>query len=114
MLIQRWLDGTERYDRPGESVLAATSGDEVVGIGGLTRCPHVDGALRVRRFYVLPGWRRRGVARALAAQLVDHGFRHAETITCNARASAAAPRFWESVDFVPTSAIEGVTHWRHR
>src|SRR5690606_23406646 len=66
-VVDRWADGTERFDQPGEMVLVAVGGGEPIGVGGLTRCPDVPGALRVRRFYVSPGWRRRGVARALAS-----------------------------------------------
>ena len=110
-LVTRWVDGTERYDRAGESLLAATVGDDAVAIGALSWCPHVSGALRVRRFYVAPDWRRRGLARNLAAELMSSGFRHSDTITCNARASAAAAPFWESLGFVPVEK-EGITHLR--
>jgi aminoglycoside phosphotransferase (APT) family kinase protein/GNAT superfamily N-acetyltransferase len=108
-LVAHWVEGTTRFDRPGERLLVAVAGGDVVGVGGLTRCPDVDGALRVRRFYVSPAWRRRGVAAALATQLIDHGFAHVELITCNARASAAAGPFWEHLGFEPVP-IEGITH----
>lgn len=112
-VLERWRDGSERFVEPGEEILAATSDDEVVGIGGLSRCPHVRTALRVRRFYVAPSWRRRGVARALATELVAAGFEHTDLLTCNAGASAAAAPFWESMGFVPVDT-EGVTHVRRR
>jgi GNAT superfamily N-acetyltransferase len=112
-LVDRWLDGSERYDRDGERVLAAIAADEVVGIGALSRCPTVPDALRVRRFYVSPAWRRRGVARRLATTLLASGFDHAETITCNAGASDAAAPFWERMGFARTD-ITGVTHVRRR
>lgn len=110
-LIERWVDGTERYDRPGEAVLAAMCGGEVVGVGALSECPHVRGALRVRRFYVATGWRRCGVARALATHLIESASERVGTITCNAQASAAAAPFWEAMRFVPVHT-EGVTHIR--
>lgn len=112
-LIDRWRDGSERYDRDGERVLAAIAGGDVVGVGGLSRCPSVPGALRVRRFYVAPAWRRHGVARSLAAALLPGGFDHADTITCNAGASDAAAPFWESLGFSRTD-LAGVTHVRRR
>jgi GNAT superfamily N-acetyltransferase len=112
-LVERWVDGSERYDRDGERVLAAIAADEVVGIGALSRCPTVPDALRVRRFYVSPTWRRRGVARRLATTLLAFGFDHAETITCNAGASDAAAPFWERLGFSRTD-LDGVTHVRRR
>jgi len=110
-VITRWADGTQRYDQSGESLLVARSDQTVVGVGGLTRCPHVPGAMRVRRFYVAAEWRRLGVARLLAERLIDQGFQHSNTLTCNARASAAAPPFWENMGFRPV-ATEGITHTR--
>lgn len=112
-LIERWADGTERFDGVGEGVLVAVAGHRVIGVGALSQCPSVGGALRVRRFYVSPGWRRRGVARALAGQLIESGFAHADLLTCNAAASSAAPPFWESMGFEPVTA-EGITHTLRR
>lgn len=112
ILMDRWVDGSERFDRVGESLLIAeTEAGAVVGVGGLSHCPHVPGALRVRRFYVATDWRRKGVARTLAKRLVDDGFRHSDTLTCNARASTAAAPFWEAMGFRPVD-IDGVTHVR--
>jgi GNAT superfamily N-acetyltransferase len=112
-LLARWEDGSERYDRLGETMLVAldSAGEKVIGVGGLTQCPHVDGAMRVRRFYVATDFRRSGVARALAEQLIVHGFDFATTLTCNAKASAAAPPFWEAMGF-SRSDVAGITHLR--
>lgn len=109
---ERWGDESERYQGRGERILAAVADDEVVGIGALSQCPHVDGALRMRRFYVAPGWRRHGVARSIAEELIATGHAHSDLLTCNARASAAAGPFWESVGFVRVDT-EGITHVHH-
>jgi GNAT superfamily N-acetyltransferase len=106
---ERWEDESERYEGRGEMILAAVADDEVVGIGGLSQCPHVDGALRMRRFYVAPAWRRQGVARSIAEELIATGHAYSDLLTCNAQASAAAGPFWESVGFVAVDT-EGVTH----
>lgn len=113
-LIARWNDGTERYDRQGESMLVAVdrTGNNVIGVGGIALCPHVDGALRVRRFYVAGDSRRRGVATALAEQLIVQGFQFTTKLTCNAAASAAAAPFWEAMGFHRVE-IAGITHMRH-
>ena len=112
-MVERWRDGSERYRADGEAILAAISEGEVIGIGALSRCPHVEDALRVRRVYTAPAHRRRGVARALATQLIATGLEHRALITCNAGASSAAAPFWESMGFLPVD-IEGITHLRRR
>ena len=116
VLIERWVDGSERFDDDGEALWVAIAmtrdaGDdeEVVGIGGLSRCPTVPGALRVRRFYVSSSYRRRGVARSLADAAVGHATGRCHVITCNARASDAAGPFWESMGFTPVD-VDGITH----
>jgi GNAT superfamily N-acetyltransferase len=113
-VIGRWLDGTQRYDETGELVLVARTDHphRIVAVGGLTRCPNVAGALRVRRFYVSPTVRRRGIAAQLARRLIDEGGQHTSVITCNAQASPAAAPFWESIGFVPVD-IPGITHRLH-
>lgn len=112
-VLERWQDESERYQGRGEAILAAVVDDEVVGIGALSRCPHVDGSLRMRRFYVAPAWRRQGVARSLAEELIAVGHAYTDLITCNAGASAAAAPFWESVGFVPVD-VEGISHVHRR
>jgi hypothetical protein len=41
--------------------------------------------------------------------VIASGFEHVDTLTCNARASAAAPPFWEAMGFTPVD-IAGITH----
>jgi hypothetical protein len=55
--------------------------------------------------------RRRGVAKALAEKLINHGFQFTTTLTCNAKASAAAPLFWKAMGFVQVE-VPGITHMR--
>ena len=59
-LIADWNSGSMRFDQPGEALLAAFIGDELVGIGGLTVEPRLRKALRMRRFCVLPSFRGHG------------------------------------------------------
>jgi GNAT superfamily N-acetyltransferase len=110
-VVGQWLDGSHRYTAPGESLLVAVADEHIVGVGGISLCPDVAGALRVRRFYIAPGWRRRGVAKALASRLIAGAQTHTDTITCNAQASSAAPPFWESLGFMP-ARLPGITHQR--
>ncbi len=53
------------------------------------------------------------VARVLAKQLIDLGFDHTDTLTCNAGASDAAVPFWETMGFVPSDRA-GITQTRTR
>lgn len=112
MLVDRWVDGSERFDAPGELLLVARDSASgcVIGVGGLSRCPDVAGAFRVRRFYVAERWRRRGIARTLARALIDDRSRRGDLLTCNAKASGSAAPFWESMGFERVDGIDGITH----
>jgi GNAT superfamily N-acetyltransferase len=109
-LVSDWESGRERFGEAGESLLVAISDESPVGVGGISRCPTVPGAFRMRRFYVSKDWRRSGVASGLALQLIEQGFRHSQVLTCNATASPAAPLFWVSMGFQPTDRYSRITH----
>ncbi|HET9161186.1 MAG TPA: GNAT family N-acetyltransferase [Caulobacteraceae bacterium] len=108
LLISGWVAG-QRFDAEGEALFAAFADRALVGVGGVTPCSNLTGAERVRRFYVAPDHRRSGVGRALAVAAMHEGLQHARILTCNARATAAATPFWESMGFRPVST-PGITH----
>lgn len=94
---------------PG-ALFAAMIGGDLAGVGGVTPETGLDEpAMRMRRLYVRPAFRRTGVARALAGAMMQQGFQTAPLLTLNARASAAAAPFWEAMGFAPTDR-PGITH----
>jgi GNAT superfamily N-acetyltransferase len=109
-LAKEWTSGANRFDRPGEALVAAMDGGVLAGMGGINQDSHVPGALRMRRFYVYPPYRRKGVGRALATFLLDRRESQGKLITLNAPHLEAA-RFWESLGFV-RDPRDGHTHIR--
>jgi GNAT superfamily N-acetyltransferase len=110
VLAKEWASGENRFDRPGEGLVAAFDGTSLAGIGAMTLDPHVEGALRMRRFYVKPPYRRKGVGQALAKALLNRPEVDGRTVTLSAPRSEAA-RFWETLGFVPDEK-DGHTHIR--
>ncbi len=94
-----WTGGTMRFDRHGELLLAAYVDAELVAIGGLTRDPAAPDALRMRRFYVAPPYRRSGIGRGIAERLLSHAGELGCPCTVNAAPSSFP--FWEALGFVP-------------
>jgi GNAT superfamily N-acetyltransferase len=109
-LAADWEAGGTRFDRDGEALLAARLNGVLVGIGGLTIEPVVPGALRMRRFYVRPAFRRIGVGRQLVTALVA-GADGERLITVNAAPASIA--FWEKLGFNPDPR-DGHTHILNR
>src|SRR5262245_6694560 len=79
-----WMSGTARFDREGEVLLAACQKGLLAGIGGLTIEPIVPDALRMRRFYVRPAYRRNGIGRMLATALLGRAQSRSGLVTVNA------------------------------
>jgi GNAT superfamily N-acetyltransferase len=106
-LATDWTSSAIRFDREGEALLAARLNTVLCGIGGLTIEPVVPDALRMRRFYVRPAYRRRGVGRMLAIALLEQAQSRSGLVTVNAAPASAA--FWESLGFTP-DIRDGHTH----
>lgn len=101
-LEEEWRAGVETFSRTGEILLSILDDELLIGIGGLTEEQDKNvNALRMRRLYVLPARRRRGVGSMLARALAAHGFLFVPLLTVNA-GSAAASAFWERLGFQPT------------
>jgi GNAT superfamily N-acetyltransferase len=86
------------------ALLAAFDDGELAGIGGLTRepAPCPESALRLRRLYVRPSARRRGVGRALASALIQEAFDQVGLVTVHA-GGGSAPDFWSAQGMSPVS-----------
>ena len=108
LLIDEWESGAEHFDAPGEALFGAFDGNALIGVGGVTIESDAD-AMRMRRLYVLHDWRKRGAGRALAQVMIANGLESADFLTCNARATPAAAKFWEAMGFAPVDA-PGWTH----
>ena len=106
-LAAEWTSGRTRFDRPGEALYAAYYGATFAAIGGLTVERLVPGGFRMRRFYALAAYRRAGIARRIAAALLDGIAGPRRIVTTNA--AAGSEPFWESLGFLPDRR-NGWTH----
>ena len=68
-LVDEWVSGRNRFDRPGEALFAARMDGRTIGVCGLNVDPYADVPRvgRVRHLYVLSAFRSSGIGR----QLVD-------------------------------------------
>jgi hypothetical protein len=72
-LVDEWASGRNRFDRPGEVLLAARVGERLAGVCGLNVDPYAaaTGVGRVRHLYVCLADRRLGVGRLVATAEPD-------------------------------------------
>lgn len=106
-LAADWEARRMRFDRDGEALLAAYATGVLAGIGGLTIEPVLPRALRMRRFYVRPLFRRAGIGRKLATALLERARIIGVLVTVNAAPESVS--FWESLGFAPDMR-DGHTH----
>ena len=109
-LRREWLDGTNRFDLPGEILLAAWVDGHLVAIGGLNRDPYADDSSlgRVRHLYVLADYRERGIGRALVRRIAAEARAYFVVLRLRT-ATAQGARFYEELGFVRAEG-EAVTH----
>ncbi|NTF83606.1 GNAT family N-acetyltransferase [Rhizobium rhizogenes] len=108
VLQDEWRNGSNRFERPGEMLALATIHDEITGIGGITQ-DFVDSSwLRMRRFYVRPAHRRRGVGRQIALFILEHAKPFDRQIALYAD-GPEAEAFWPTLGFGPIER-ENTTH----
>jgi GNAT superfamily N-acetyltransferase len=106
-LADEWNTRAMRFDRGGEALFAARLDGSLAGIGGPTIDPAIPGALRMRRFYVAKSFRRTGIGRTLARNLLTHARSLHRLVTVNA--AVGSESFWESLGFVAEPS-NGHTH----
>ncbi|KGS14118.1 GNAT family N-acetyltransferase [Pseudomonas tremae] len=72
-LVEEWESGTNRFDGKGECLMAAFLDGCLVGIGGLSRDPFIEGEVgRLRRLYVSSASRGQNIGTTLVNHLVEH------------------------------------------
>jgi len=91
-LVEEWARGANCFDGPGEILCGAFDEGPLVAVGGLNRDPFAgrDEVGRVRRVYVRPGWRNRGIGEALVKRLVEHARQSFRVVRLRAENARAA------------------------
>jgi GNAT superfamily N-acetyltransferase len=76
-LISEWHSGTNRFNAPGECLMAVYSNQQLIGIGGLSVDPYnKPDTARLRHVYVTPAARNQRVGQALVKALVAQASLH--------------------------------------
>lgn len=110
-LIDEWESGANRFNAPGECLMAVYLGGQLLGLGGLSCDPYVqNGAGRLRRLYVAKSARRRSVGTMLVHELVAYASRHFRTVRLSTDTVSGAA-FYQRCGFEPVNDVHA-THIR--
>jgi GNAT superfamily N-acetyltransferase len=105
-LADEWERRINRFDRDGETLLAARDGGRTIGIGGVNIDPYAGDPRvgRIRHVYVLRRERRKGVGRRLVEALVAASRDRFDELRLRTDSEEAA-HFYRRLGFSSTSAL---------
>lgn len=109
-LAAEWESGTNRFEAAGETLCGHLDQGLLVAVGGLNRDPFAGHAEvgRIRRVYVRPAWRGKGIGTALVRTLIEEARRSFACVRLHAENPGAA-RLYERLGFEPI-ADPSATH----
>ena len=101
-LVEEWASAENRFDASGEALCGHLEEGLLLAVGGLNLDPFAGrpDIGRLRRVYVRPAWRNKGIGRALVTALVDQARRNFRCVRLRAE-NADAARLYESMGFSP-------------
>ena len=104
-LVREFNSGANTFTGQGEGLYGVLDGKRLVGVGGLSIDPYTDeqGVGRLRRLYVHPHYRDRGVGAALAKRLEQQGAETFGAIRLFTDSPRAA-RFYERLGYTRRAA----------
>jgi GNAT superfamily N-acetyltransferase len=112
-LIDEWITGENRFDKPGEQSYLATLDGIVCGVCGLNIDPFAGNEKigRVRRLYVARAFRRRGIGSALMQRLLTDARGRFSELQLRTHDPIACS-FYEALGFIPVAGTTTCTHRR--
>ena len=97
-LVSDYDSGENRFDKKGEKLIGYSVENEIVGVCGLNVEP-TDGKYgRIRRLYVLPKYRNRGIGASLVKHLVKYARSNFEGVSVNI-GELPVGDFYQSIGF---------------
>lgn len=111
-LAQDWQSGANRFDAPGEALFLVHCSGRCIATGGLNRDPFAGaaGVGRLRRLYVAPAERGRGLGRLLTRVALAHARPLFSRVRLRTNRAEAA-RFYETLGFRRSSEADATHEW---
>jgi GNAT superfamily N-acetyltransferase len=109
-LVEQWVSAENRFDARGEILCGHLDQGLLVAVGALNIDPFAGRTEigRIRKIYVRPAWRNKGVGRAMVTTLIEQARTHFRCVRLRADNTNAA-RLYERIGFAPIESPDA-TH----
>jgi len=109
-LVEQWASAENRFDAPGEILCGHLDQGLLVAVGALNIDPFARSTEigRLRKIYVRPAWRNKGVGRALVTTLIEEARKSFRCVRLRAD-NAHAAHLYERIGFAPVESPDA-TH----
>jgi GNAT superfamily N-acetyltransferase len=106
-----WNKDTNRFDGEGEFLLAASAGEQILGVCGVNKDPYVAGSNigRIRHLYVRPDSRQLGIGKALVHAAVSRAWPRFSVLRLRTDSKTAA-EFYERLGWTKVESEVSATH----
>jgi len=108
-LINDFKSGKNKFNKKGERLVVCEVDEKIVGICGLNIDPINSKRGRIRRLYVLPQYRNKGVGRKLVKELIDYSKKHFKSVSVNI-GKLNISEFYEDLGFKKYNKEKRITH----
>jgi len=108
-LSAEYNSGENRFDKIGEKLVGFVLDDEVVAVCGLNIEPTNNRLGRIRRLYVLPENRRRGIGTELVKYLIKHAEQYFQSVVVNI-GDLSVDNFYKPIGFKSIMNNDSYTH----
>lgn len=110
-MLDEWIGGKNRFDRPGERIVGAFIAGRLVGLCGLSDDPYTEAPEvgRIRHLYVLGEVRGRGVGRRLIGSVLAGADERYSRVRLRAVREEVG-MFYEAIGFNRTYSEPECTH----
>jgi GNAT superfamily N-acetyltransferase len=110
-LVAEYVEGINRFDKPGEALFGVYWDENLIAIGGLNQDPYLSESdiARVRHVYVLSAWRNQGIGKNLMHAIIGEAKGRFRLLTLRTF-SAEADGFYRAIGFKTQPELQDVTH----
>ena len=108
-LINDFKSGKNKFNKKREALIVCELDHKIVGICGLNIDPINSKRGRVRRLYVLPQYRNKGIGRKLVKEIINYSRKHFKSISTNI-GKLTISKFYEELGFKKYDKEKVITH----